>query len=391
MSPSGGSSVAVGRPVLRVYDVVRSAHLERDMVPGDLIYRKANYDFDPGLATGGHVWRRGRIGMARAVFALADGVVEVNEPAMVRAWPTLLAVTTAAKISNLLRRGRLELVSYAIENADIAGSLASRFRLPRPLARLTARGVVGLLFRSLDRCAFGTAGSRQTYLDLLGAVAGVAADVGARTQVFPALPSACPCLLGLVPAKEPVTVFLGDFAARKGVTALMAAWPTAGNSADRHTLLLMGKGELTDQVTAWAADRPEVEVLVDPPRESIHSRLADAKTLVLLSQPHPRWREQVGLPILEGLAHGCEVVTTTETGIADWLRDNGHQVLPPTAGDTATTRTLAAAAARPDRAAEILHSLPELDTRLAADRWLTSGCSDSPEIQHPTINDCETN
>jgi len=376
------STPTVGRArVLRVYDVVRSAHLERDMVPGDLVYRSANYDFDPTLAAASSARRLGRFGIARAVFAHRNGVVEINEPAMVRAWPTTLAVTLTAKISNLFRRGRIELVSYAIENADIAAALSSRLRLPIRVSAILARAVVAPLFRSLDRCAFGTPGSRQTYRDLLG-------EVDGRSAVFPALPSRCPCLLGLVPVKRPVVVFLGDFSERKGISELMTAWSTAGAPVATHALCLMGKGELTEQVLGWAETRAEVEVVVDPSREEIHQRLAEAAVLVLLSQPHPRWREQVGLPILEALAHGCAIVASTETGVAPWLSEHGHRVIDPGAAAQAVAESLSAAATGPARTAEILQSLPLLDGRIAADHWLVTGSRDPLPL--PSI-DCEAN
>jgi glycosyltransferase involved in cell wall biosynthesis len=46
------------------------------------------------------------------------------------------------------------------------------------------------------------------------------------------------------------------------------------------------------------------------------------------------WREQIGLPLVEGLAHGCRVVTTTETGLAEDLR--GHPLVTLTTPGDAT-------------------------------------------------------
>ena len=88
------------------------------------------------------------------------------------------------------------------------------------------------------------------------------------------------------------------------------------------------------------------------------------------AQPTTTWREQVGLPLVEALSYGCTVVTTNETGLAGWLADHGHQVVP----GAAATAELAAAVVRALRApltvGAVLASLPAEDGRLAADRWL---------------------
>ena len=59
-----------------------------------------------------------------------------------------------------------------------------------------------------------------------------------------------------------------------------------------------------------------------PPREAVHELLASSAVVVMPSVRRPGWREQIGLPLVEGLAHGCRVVTTTETGLADDVRDH---------------------------------------------------------------------
>ena len=88
------------------------------------------------------------------------------------------------------------------------------------------------------------------------------------------------------------------------------------------------------------------------------------------TQPAEKWREQVGLPIAEGLAHGCSRVTADQTGLADWLTAHGHIVLP--AGQTTEGLALGIIAAlRLRRKPEsVIGDLPAVDGRLAADDWL---------------------
>jgi glycosyltransferase involved in cell wall biosynthesis len=103
----------------------------------------------------------------------------------------------------------------------------------------------------------------------------------------------------------------------------------------------------------------------------VHRALRRAAVLVLLSQPTPTWREQVGLPLVEGLAHGCTVVTTAETGLADWLAAHGHTVLAPDAAPATVVAAVVEALAAGRPAASVLADLPDDDGRQAAEAWLS--------------------
>ena len=59
----------------------------------------------------------------------------------------------------------------------------------------------------------------------------------------------------------------------------------------------------------------------------MHAALARAAVVVLPSRRTDGWREQVGLSLVEGAAHGCRLVTTTETGLADDLRGRTDAVV----------------------------------------------------------------
>ena len=73
---------------------------------------------------------------------------------------------------------------------------------------------------------------------------------------------------------------------------------------------------------------------------------------------------------MEGLAHGCSVLTTTETGLASWLAEHGHGVVDPDAASSEVAAQVVALldAARP--AASVLADLPARDGRLQADTRL---------------------
>jgi glycosyltransferase involved in cell wall biosynthesis len=349
--------------VLRIYDQVRTAHLERleASVPGRLLYFTESYDFDRESAA--------RLGAERttllsAVFAMLrerPTVVELNEPAYFRIWPRLLVFLLVVRVQRILGV-RTRVVSYAIENGPIDGWLAEALPLPSSVTRSLVRSVMKRIVRAHDALAFGSEDSRAMYQRVAGS-AMATADV----KTFDAVAPVCEtCVL----AKDPsLVVFLGAFEQRKGVLETLAAFAEIQDGHSR--LILLGKGPLEDLVRRAAAGNAFVEVETDPGRDRIHELLAKAHTLVMPSQPMARWKEQIGLPIVEALSHGCEIVTTDETGLAGWLETNRHHVV--SAGDpVALADALRGAGRQPLRVQSILGVLPDVDGRIQADHWMCS-------------------
>jgi glycosyltransferase involved in cell wall biosynthesis len=132
----------------------------------------------------------------------------------------------------------------------------------------------------------------------------------------------------------------------------------------------MGKAGEIETVRDFASARPEVTLIEDPTRSVIFGELNRSRALILFSQPSGIWKEQVGLPIVEALSYGCEIISSDETGIEGWLREHGHRVLPW----SSTSESIAAAALaalESDRTVgEILSDLPDRDGRLGADDFL---------------------
>jgi hypothetical protein len=73
-----------------------------------------------------------------------------------------------------------------------------------------------------------------------------------------------------------------------------------------------------------------------------------------------------------GLALGLTVVTTSETGLAEWLADNGHAVLPPNSSNVELSQVIAARLTTPLDRNVVLRSLPSSNGRIDADKWLHS-------------------
>ena len=347
----------------RLYQTVRSAHLERARVlaPATILYRATRYDFDRALARDLDLVPAGPV---RAAWLLARSQVrqlEVNEPLMLASLRRTALALAVLRLRHRFGGPRTQCVSYAIENANpFARPAHGRARLTRLQDRLLARFV----WASLDRVAFGTEAAQHTYASVFGTAAGPAQ----RTHI-PALPAACSCADDGSPS-APQIVFLGALAARKGFPQLLDAWPYLKVWRPDARLVILGSGPLEGRARALADADAAVELHIDPSRAGIHAHLRRTSVLVLPSQPAPGWREQVGLPICEGLAHGSTIVTSGETGLAGWLGAHGHAVLRASAGPQEWA-TAVDGALRADRSKfAVLQDLPPIDGRLAADDWL---------------------
>jgi glycosyltransferase involved in cell wall biosynthesis len=361
---------------IRVYAGLRTAHLERfpHMEPAQVLYTGTRYDFDENVADRTDIpVQSSRVGVLKELLRHHHSVVEINEPAMVGQGPYLLAQVLAIRARSLLLRRPSEVTAYCIANADPALELRARWRLPLPLGRVLAAAMLRALVRNIDRLAFGTTGSLDVYRRYVSM-----ARLDGKARMFEALPSPCSCLSSEGGGERHANqlVFVGSLTDRKGVRQTMAAWDITRVRLPTATLRILGKGPLLAEVMNWAAVRPEVTVEFDPPRPRIHQVLRQSAALILLSQRHSYWREQIGLPIVEGLGHGCEIITTSETGLADWLARHGHSVLAPEANPVRAADAIAASFSRAATRSGSLADLPATDQRIVADRWMMRATND---------------
>lgn len=345
---------------VKIYQTIRTAHLERaaEFAPAVYLYRQRRYDFDAQLASQSKVYQSSIWQTAWLLLRARVSFLEVNEPLMREGLAGSLLAAAAVRFNP---RSKAQVVSYALENLDPFSRPAATWksRIRRQLDRKLSHS----LSRRLDRLCYGTPGAEQLYRTLLSP------GSATKQELIPALPATCHCEQ-LPRAGVPTLVFIGDFSPRKGLDAVLAAWPMVREELPEARLVLIGKGQLTTQVQDLAAADERVEVHLDPPRHVIHEHLRRSHVLVLPSRRTPRWREQVGLPIVEALAHGCHVVTTDETGLASWLHDNGHTVIEHRALDTVLAPKLSLALASAARQDQTPTVLPAVDGRHAADLWM---------------------
>ena len=361
-------------PVLgaQYYPVARLVHLERVTagLPMDLIYSRHRQDWNPELADSNP--RVYRCGLFKALVHFWNHdyrYIEIPEPLALPVLPHALLSALLIKLKNFLKHRDTKIVFYAIENLDQAQKLAATTRVPYVIAAGVIRPLAGAVVRATHRIAYGTAGTRDNYRNLMGSIV----DGGRHTEVrdFEALPSPDPEPVG---EKNPeLVMFLGSFETRKGIDRVMSAWDSVVRARPSARLIVVGHGPLEPEVLRWASAQTisGVSLEVDPPRARIRELLRAAHCLVLPSVRTPTWREQVGLPIVEALAQGCEIVTTDETGIAAWLAAQGHQVVDvERLSDSTLSDAIVAALGQTRSPLEVQASLPQRDSRLSAELWM---------------------
>lgn len=359
------------RKIARYYRGARTVHIERlrEFEKGDFLYFKPMYDFDPALAEAtqgvsqvrfSQVWWR--------VLRKKYEFLELAEPYTPSALPQNVALTIASYASLLGPGKPTRLVTYAIENSDLALKLSAKTRLSPALIRPAVRALVGFCFNRLDRVVFGTEAALENYRSLLGP-SRLDRSPPSHTLIW-GLPLAEPALSTDKNDRNLDLIFLGALDSRKGIANVMGSWDAVARALPNARLTILGKGPLQSSVEAWATPRQTVKVCIDPSRESIQAELRKSKALVLLSQPSALWKEQIGLPILEALSFGLEIIASNESGIAPWLADHGHNVLDPAVSSVDLAEAIVSALTTSRTRSNIAVDLPATDGRLDADRWL---------------------
>lgn len=355
------------RRVLKLYQQIRTAHLERALESQDevtFLYQDRRYDFDETIARQVDLRHAGTLGVLRHCLTHEVDVIETNEPLAWLAAGRGVAAALGNRVrSLLLRRDRALVVSYAIENKD-PRTWAPRLRGRARLRWYSAQPAVRLLWLLTDRVAFGTHQSQKLHQEWFSP-----SRRWPHNRLVPALPARPQ--LGLdETGRPPTVVFLGDLSSRKGFNLLLSAWPEVRREREDAHLVILGKGAGAEQARALASQDGSVVCHIDPSRELIRQVLHTVKVLVLASQPTPTWREQVGLPVVEGLEAGCVVVTTDQTGLATWLSQHGHVVLPAPTSGAALAAGIVTALTDPRAPTDVVRPLPSRDGRRAAQDWL---------------------
>jgi glycosyltransferase involved in cell wall biosynthesis len=352
----------------RYYQTARTAHLERlqDREATWFFYSAVRADFDSELATSLPFVRRvSAPTVVRMVLNQRISILEVPEPLAIALWPHLFCIQGAIAITNRLGLTRTKVVSYAIENYPTDSKLTEFTRIPKFVSRMIVKLVATVLIRTSARIVFGTQDAAELYRSIAPSALASSPELSVLSWALPA---------PLHPTPENVTthtlVFLGTFEDRKGIDRLMTVWPQVLELLPSSSLTLLGKSGRIDAVREFAGTFDSVTLREDPPRAEIFDVLAASKSLILFSQPSRGWKEQVGLPIVEALSVGCEIVSSDQTGIHGWLSAHGHSVVAWDSSDKALVAAIIQALTTRRSRAEVLRDLPDQDGRALADKIL---------------------
>jgi glycosyltransferase involved in cell wall biosynthesis len=237
-----------------------------------------------------------------------------------------------------LRRHRAD-VAVALMDKDLrlTGAAARLLRLPvvvrrandRPLARARAR----LTYRFLaTRIVANSAATRRTLLDSAPALAVRGIDVIPNGIDVDAFANAEAADFGL-PGNAVVFGFAGRFEARKGLRELMRAWPAVAAAVPAAHLVVVGRGDLESEISAWADQAPRVRLAGFRPDIARVLRAFD----VLVVPSH--W-EGFGLIAAEGMAAGLPVIAAAASSLPELVADGVSGRLVPPANADALARAM---------------------------------------------------
>jgi len=361
---------------IRIHVHLRGADvaLMPSMGPAEIWYFIAHSDLPPEDELPSWCIRVTPLSAVRRIFATQANTIEIPEPLWARFLPTGLTLMLAARFARVATGTPKRTVFYALENNEPEQALFGDARLPAVLRKIFVRLLGWLESALVDRVAFGSPSARKAYENMRSFRA-------KESLVLTELP-ARPDNIGL--AEEPAThdgsesrstrgraLFVGGLEYRKGVQPLLDAWERVERVLPEATITVVGSGPLEDTVTRWAALRPIHRThLGQVPHSDLAEHYASADVLVAPSVRDGRWREQIGLQLRESLSHGLTLVATDETGLADWLGQNGHQVVPAAEVHSSLAPAIVAAMTSPIPRNIVKRSLPRVDGRVAADAWL---------------------
>lgn len=349
---------------LRVLPELRASQIEDYLSggrKGDVIYFSRHYDL--GRTEIPSEFHSATLIQAMKRVLNSDAqTFELPEPMWARYAIHTVALAVMWRI-NSLRRGRSSRARlYAIENNDPLVALMGR-PVPSAMRAVLAAALGLLILVSYERIAYGSDGAKKAY-ESLPFVSSITNDtfleLPARTTGLP-----------IKTSKGTKAIFIGNLEARKGLPALLDAWPQVEGHDPTYHLTVVGAGPMEQQVTRWAASNPSSRSFLGRVEHSeIDALLDEADVVIVPSERDGRWREQIGLPIVEGLSRGLTIVTTDETGLASWLRAAGHVVVASPSAPAPLSRGVLSALSDPLPKQRVIDSLPHEEGRVKAAHWL---------------------
>jgi len=153
------------------------------------------------------------------------------------------------------------------------------------------------------------------------------------------------------PNRQRQVTYVGRLDAAKGAPLLMKGWDAyrtiAGDDALR--LVIAGGGPMLDEVTAWAAERPSVELRGLMTKPEVFQLIGESRAVVLPSE----WEETFGLVVVEAMAVGVPLLASGHGSFPELVTDGHDGALFEPGRPDALAKLLLDVDTSPDRYAEL--------------------------------------
>ena len=149
-------------------------------------------------------------------------------------------------------------------------------------------------------------------------------DVAQGTSDAPARRAPAEDVRGRLGLEPPVVGFVGRLLPQKGVDLLLRA--VALLPSPRPSILILGDGPARGALEGVAADLgfgSSIRFLSGVQHDAVRGFMAAIDVLVLPSRTTPKWKEQFGRVLVEGMAAGCVVVGSSSGAIPEVVGDAG--------------------------------------------------------------------
>jgi glycosyltransferase involved in cell wall biosynthesis len=294
-------------------------------------------------------------------------VVEIPEPLYFRYLPNTAFLVFATSLFSKFRKGLPKYVTFCIENGDRGLRPRRLGGIPAFVWLATVTPLVKYLVKKLDRVAFGSELAEKSLKSWLTEAQRL--DVRQKSKTFLQLPTKCDCNPGLFKVKESV-LFLGELSQRKGIPQLVEAWERHSMDFKNSTLKIAGSGPLESTVLDLVSRNKSVTFLGMVNRETVHRLLRSSEVVVLPSRRAGAWKEQIGLPLEEGLSHMCSLIAPEDSGLSTFLKENNQQILKPCFSVDDLVVALRSTMNNPVPVSAL--KLPIHQQRVVAESWLLS-------------------
>lgn len=145
----------------------------------------------------------------------------------------------------------------------------------------------------------------------------------------------------------PTVVFAGRLDEAKGARLLMAGWDCYRRNSGEPglSLIIAGSGPLGDEVAAWAASRPSVELTGTVSRDRCAELISRARAVLLPSA----WEETFGLVAVEAMAAGVPPIAAGHGSFPELITPGVDGVLFKPGDPAALGHAIADAESNPEQ------------------------------------------